>query len=102
MRAKEVREAIKAGRVTFAEPRPEEELGVPEFDEAFKAARSYPGMGSLMLRFDPYHCQWIAEISYSDGTKYAARHADAREALKRATAMHRESPPMLGTFSKLL
>lgn len=36
------------------------------FDKAWKASRSYPGMGGLTLMYNPYECSWIAKIDFSN------------------------------------
>lgn len=34
------------------------------FEKCFNAARSRPGMGDFKVAFDPYRCEWFAQISF--------------------------------------
>jgi hypothetical protein len=45
-------------------------LNPNHFNDAYEAARRYPGMGDLKLSSNPYEGTWKAEISFSDGSRY--------------------------------
>jgi hypothetical protein len=50
--------------------------------KALDKARSYPGMGSVNLSFDPYDCLWVAVADWSDRTKLIAKDEEPEDALK--------------------
>lgn len=71
------------------------EIDPNAFQEAFQASRSHPGMGSLKLsvQWNPYECEWVAEIDYSDNTRYVATGGTATDALQNVTRKLQDNPP---------
>lgn len=69
------------------------------FQNAFKAARSYPGMGSLKLtvQFNPYECEWEwkALIDFSDNSKYEGSGNTSKLALDEAASKVHDNPPKI-------
>lgn len=62
------------------------------FEQAFKAARSYPGMGSLEIQFNPYTWLWIARITFADNSLYECI-GEIDEALEGVAKKVHENPP---------
>jgi hypothetical protein len=56
------------------------------WEVAWRSARSRPGMADIMLKWNPYECKWICEISYADSTRNCGQSPDINEAIRQATA----------------
>lgn len=69
------------------------EIDAQAFEDAFKASRSYPGMGGLTLKWNPYECNWIAKIDFADNSRYEVIHDNATIALQEVAQKVHANPP---------
>jgi hypothetical protein len=69
------------------------EIDPQTFQDAFEVSRSYSGMGSLKILWNPYECWWEVEINFADNSKYTSQHPNLNIALSKVSRSVRESPP---------
>jgi hypothetical protein len=62
--------------------------------DAVDASRDYVGMGDIKVLWNPYEHIWIVTINFSNNVPYTAENRSLSEALRVATKMLRESPPL--------
>lgn len=60
---------------------------------AFKAARSYLGMGAIYITFNPYVHSWQVKIDFCSGVSYNVENEDVNKALEECAAAVHTSPP---------
>jgi hypothetical protein len=60
---------------------PSDQVNPEVWDRAIIQMRKYPGMAGIYLKRNPYTCEWIFKIDWSDSSKYERSDGDINKAI---------------------